>query len=56
MMTGFAGMIIVWMLIQIVPTPSEGTWIVQAILAVLFLASAAVTVVAGGAVAWETLR
>ena len=56
MMVGIGGMIFIWIAIQVLPMPSEDGWILQAILAVLFLANLAVVLGSGGVLAWETLR
>lgn len=56
MIIGVAGMILVWITIQVLPMPSEDGWVVHAILVVLFLANLAVVLWSGGVLAWEALR
>lgn len=56
MTIGIAGMILVWFAIQVLPIHSEEPWGLQAILAVLFLANAALVLWCGGVLAWETLQ
>ena len=56
MVFGFAGMILVWFVIQVLPMPSENAWGLHAILALVFLLNLAAVLRAGGLLAWETLR
>ena len=56
MTIGAVGMILVWFAIQVLPMPSEDAWGLQAILAVLFLANAALVLWCVGVLAWETLQ
>lgn len=56
MIIGIAGMIFIWITIQVLPMPSEDSWVVHAILAVAFFLNLAVVLWHGGVRVWGALQ